>query len=187
MAVGRGFERLWPPVRCSIHRPSSVEFGRSRPELSRRQGGQSGASCVQRCDRPDPPSSKHSCAGVKMSGLKKVCCILGISHAACWRAAAAESPSPSPSPTRRRIRRLTRRQIQDDSEARRTAGRGLPSGFRTGSWPSPPGQVCLQACVALVAGVQVRNLYRWFYLDRPFNRPLRRYRCYRGLKRRSQW
>ena len=147
-------------TRCQIHRPSSVVFGDPRPELSLRQGGQSWASCVQHCDRPDPPSAKHSCAGVKLSGLKKACCILGISDAACSRAAAEPpSPSPSPSPTGRLTCRHWQIQVHD-SEARQTAGRGLSSGFRTGSWPSPPGQACLQACVALVAVVRVRNLYR---------------------------
>jgi hypothetical protein len=34
LAVGRGFERLWRPVRCQIYCPSSVVFGRPRREPS---------------------------------------------------------------------------------------------------------------------------------------------------------
>ena len=132
MAVGRGFERPWRPVHCQIHRPSSVVSGRPRREPSRRHGGQSGASCVQHCGRPDPPSAKRSCAGVKFSGLQTACCIQGITDAACSRAAAVP-----PSPNRRRI-------PSPDSDSCQTRFRacypscGDGSGF--GPAPGPPRQ-----------------------------------------------
>ena len=98
LAVGRGFERLWRPVRCQIHCPLSVVSGRPRREPSQRHGGQSGASCVQLCGRPDPPSAKRCCAGVTLFGRQTPCCILGISDATCSSSAAAEPPTRRRSP-----------------------------------------------------------------------------------------
>ena len=126
--------------------------------------------CSIAAGRKYQQSAKRSCAGVKFSGLQTACCILGITDAACSRAAAVP-----PSPNRRRI-------PSPDADSCQTRFRGLLSelrrwlGFRTGSWPSPPAQAraCLhwQACVVWVADFRVWNSSRRIYFELLFNYPL---------------
>ena len=167
LAAGRGCERRWLPVRCVIRHPSSAVIGLPRPagELRRRHGGLSGASSLQHCGRPDPPSGKRPCAGVILFCLQMPCYIQGIAGAVCSRAAAENRP-PNPSLTRGR-----RIPSQTDSEGLTSESQSRLA-FRTGFLPCPPEHACLQACVALVTGVWVRNISRCFYYDWLFTYPL---------------
>ena len=164
LAVERGFERLWRPVRCQIHCPSSVVSGRPRREPSQRHGGQSGASSVQHCGSQDPLSGKRPCAGAILSCLQIPCCTLGISDAACSRAATEHRLPPSRTQSFALPGIPGRRGLNSESQSRHR--------FRTGSWPCRTTHACLQACVARVGVGWVRTLSRRFYFDCPFEYPL---------------
>ncbi len=151
LAAGRGCERRWLPVRCVIRHPSSAVIGLPRPagELRQRHGRLSGASSLQHCGRPDPPSGKRPCAGVILFCLQMPCYILGIAGADCSGShAAAENRPPNPSLTRgRRIPSQTDSEgLTSDSESQSRLA------LRTGFLPYPPEHACLQTCVALVDG-----------------------------------